>query len=364
MKLMQRFTFFFCAVVGMFLLSSSTQAQARDVVVGVNAWYRPPDLSQEDMAKQLAENGVKTIRISLMPGSVEFITRAWRHGVTTLAIVYPHTGSTALKKNRLWASLPLSELKPQEFTAAVKPMLDQLEAAGVRLAGLELGNEINTSGYNGDIAAPGSGRLLELTDLGNPNDQEALPIAAGFRNYVKIAAALKDLRDHSTLNQDTPIIAAGIANISKRGEKTFNGMLAVKLSDTIKFLRQNGLDKLVDGYGVHVYPGLDPSRSVATRISSLGQDIFSECRADRPCWLTEYGIPNASQKGQPDHCPIDETKRLQVIEELRGAFQHFVSEGRLAAIIYYDWSDKPGKEAGIFRCGALTDAGKLALSPM
>lgn len=187
-KLMERFTFFVCAVVGMFVLSSLAQAQ--DVIVGVNAWYRPPDLSQEDMAKQLAENGVKTIRISLMPGSVEFITRAWRHGVTTLAIVGPHTGSTAKKKNQFWASLPLSEVKPQEFTAAVKPMLDQLEAAGVRLAGLELGNEINTSGYNGDIAAPGSGRLLELTDLGNPNDQEALPIAAGFRNYVKIAAAL------------------------------------------------------------------------------------------------------------------------------------------------------------------------------
>jgi len=316
------------------------------------------------MARQLAENGVKTIRISLSPGSVEFITRVWQHGVKTLALVGPSSGTKAHKKNQFWASFALSEADPQEFTAAIKPMLDRLEAAGVQLAGLELGNEINTSGYNGDIAAPGSGRLLELADLGNPKDAEALPIAASFRNYMKIAAALKDLRDHSKLNQHTPIIAAGIANISKRGEKAFNGMLAVRLPDTIRFLRQNGLDKFMDGYGVHVYPGLDPSRSVATRIASLGQDIFSECGADKPCWLTEYGIPNASQKGRPDHCPIDETKRLQVIKELRGAFQHFVSEGRLAAIIYYDWSDKPGKEAGIFRCGALTEAGKLAISPM
>jgi len=346
------------------LAAWNAPAAGDSVIVGVNAWYRPPDLSLEDMAKQLAENGVKTIRVSLMPGSVEFITRAWQHGVSTLAIIYPHTGSTAAKKNQLWASLALSELKPPEFTAAVKPLLDQLEASGVRLAGLELGNEINTSGYNGDIAAPGSGRLLELADLVNPNDPEALPIAAGFRNYVRIAGALKELRDHSKLNQRTPIVAAGIANISKRGEKSFNGMLAVRLPDTIKFLHQNDLDRFVDGYGVHVYPGLDPSRSVATRVASLGQDIFSECRADKPCWLTEYGIPNASQKGQPDHCPIDETKRLLVIAELREAFRHFASQGRLAAIIYYDWSDKPGKEAGIFRCGALTEAGKLALKPM
>jgi hypothetical protein len=35
-------------------------------------------------------------------------------------------------------------------------MLDQLEAAGVRLTAMELGNEINTSGYNGDIPMPGT----------------------------------------------------------------------------------------------------------------------------------------------------------------------------------------------------------------
>jgi hypothetical protein len=37
-----------------------------------------------------------------------------------------------------------------------------------------------------------------------------------------------------------------------------------------------------------------------------------------------------------------------------------------AAIIYYDWTEVPGKPDSwaIFRCGAITDAGKLALSPM
>jgi hypothetical protein len=35
-------------------------------------------------------------------------------------------------------------------------------------------------------------------------------------------------------------------------------------------------------------------------------------------------------------------------------------------IIYYDWTEMPGKPDSwaIFRCGTLTDAGKLALSPM
>lgn len=149
------------------LFISAHAALASDVIVGVNACYIPPNMSQEDMIKQLAENGVKTIRDSLMPNTIDFITKTYHHGIGSVVIVYPHTGSTA-KKKQTWADVPLSELNPQEFTAAVTPMLDQLEAGGVRLTAFELGNEINTSGYNGDIARPGSGRLLTVADLDNP----------------------------------------------------------------------------------------------------------------------------------------------------------------------------------------------------
>ena len=43
----------------------------------------------------------------------------------------------------------------------------------------------------------------------------------------------------------------------------------------------------------------------------------------------------------------------------------FMSQGRLAAIICYTWRGVPGKldPMAVFRCGALTDAGKSALSP-
>ena len=177
-------------------------------------------------------------------------------------------------------------------------------------------------------------------------------------------AALKDLRDHSRLNERTPIIAAGMANWGLPGAKAWDGYLGVSLLDAIAFLRQSGLDQLVDGYGVHVYPGLDPSRSVATRIASLGQTIFAACTQSKPCWLTEWGVPDGSVSKVPEHCPIDESKRTKVIGELRGAFQNFVREGRLAAIIFYDWADVPGNTGAIFRCGVLTEAGKLALSPM
>jgi hypothetical protein len=42
-------------------------------------------------------------------------------------------------------------------------------------------------------------------------------------------------------------------------------------------------------------------------------------------------------------------------------YKILANEGRLENITYFSWNDP---SYGIFRCGALTDAGKLALSPM
>jgi hypothetical protein len=318
-------------------------------------------MSEEDMVRQLAANGVHTIRTSFFPSNADFIIKAYQHGIGTVAIVYPHTNSTAQKK-RTWADIPLSELKPQEFTDGFKPMLDHLEAAGVRLTAIELGNEINTSGYNGDIASPGSGRVLGIRDLNNPDDAEARPIAAGFQVYLKIMAALKDLRDHSKLNKATPILSGASGDWGLPGAKSWSNQLGVSVLDSIEFLRENGLDKLVDGYAVHVYPSGDPHRSISMRVASLEQYVFGECKqGTKPCWLTEWGFPNPSQS-----CPINDATRTQVIEAQRSAFRQFAQQRRLAAIIYYTWSapaTKPDPMA-VFRCNALTDAGKLALSPL
>jgi hypothetical protein len=139
-------------------------------------------MSQDDMVKQLAENGVKTFRISLFPNSVDFVIKAYQRGVGAVVVVYPYMGSKA-KPKRSWADVPLSELKPQEFVDGFQPILDKLETAGVRLTAMELGNEINTSGYNGDIATPGSGRDLRLSDLNNPDDPEGSVVATGYRSY-------------------------------------------------------------------------------------------------------------------------------------------------------------------------------------
>jgi hypothetical protein len=113
--------------------------------------------------------------------------------------------------------------------------------------------------------------------------------------------------------------------------------------------------------GVHFYPSNpDPNTPLAQRIDGLKERAFALCSSAKPCWLTEWGFANRDLR-----CPIHDETRVKLFQTEREAFKTFIREGRLAAIIYYNRTALHGYESqAIFRCGALTDAGKLALEPM
>jgi len=351
-------------------------ALAGNVVMGVNVrgYGTVSEQQQDTLILQMEKDGVKTIREAL-PNSVNgkfthFMVSAYKHGIGIVLILYPtqggtgrHTSAANPSVGRMWRVPALSDADPEGFRQWFAPQLAAIEAAGVRIAAFELGNEFNTTGYNADFPAPGSGRVLGLADLNNPNDTEAHTVAEGYRAYVKSLAVLKDMRDQSRVNKTTPIISGGLANVGLPQSKSFNKQVATAIPDTIEFLRQNGSDGLVDGYGVHVYPNGDIHQTMAARTAVLDYD-FSACRrGTKPCWLTEWAFNNRNQS-----CPINDETRVQLIQAERNAFEPFVEQERLAAIIYYSWDgDYVGQKenmGAIFRCGALTAAGKLALSPM
>jgi hypothetical protein len=172
---MQKYRIFLAACIAVGMLAAHP-AHAGSVVVGVNAWYVPPGTSQEEFIRHLAENGVKTIRIGLFP---DFIIQAYKHGIGTLVWVGPDMGSNA-KGRTSWSDVPLSGGNPHGFAAAFKPALDQLEAAGVRLAGLELGNEPNNPVFNGDLPNPGTGRVLGWPISTTQKIPKAQPLPPGF----------------------------------------------------------------------------------------------------------------------------------------------------------------------------------------
>jgi hypothetical protein len=150
--------------------------------------------------------------------------------------------------------------------------------------------------------------------------------------------ALKDLRDHSKLNQHTPIISAGLAAVGPPSPRAnnWNTGLAVSALDTIEFMRQNGMDRFVDGYGLHLYPDGDPHKSAAARIASLEQtNFFGACTRAKPCWLTEWG--SATVINPAPSMTRRESKRLDLYGVLRAFRQpgaassdHLVRLGRRA----------------------------------
>jgi sugar phosphate isomerase/epimerase len=79
------------------------------------------------------------------------------------------------------------------------PFALALSLKGVVLAGVELGNEINWTDFNGDFPIPGQGKSFTFDDLSR--DPEARQVAQGFLQYLKVLAVLKEVRDHSKLNQ-------------------------------------------------------------------------------------------------------------------------------------------------------------------
>ena len=367
-------------LLGFFLAQAQPlPARAADLVVGVNLDnpLRASLDEQNAMLVQLKSAGVKVIRNDIkgdLDKGLDFIRRAAAQGIRVQLIVAPEYPPNAPTRPympdrfpRMWGGHPLSSADPDLSRAAYRKLFAALDAEGLTLAGLELSNEINWAAFNRDIPLPGMGKILSREDLRDtPQGQQ---IARGFLQYLKVLAALKEERDRSRLNRTTPIISAGLV-AAPEGGKPFNKDLdAVSLPATIGFLREHGLDALVDAYGIHTYPSNaqpgDPSAR-AKRAARLREVDLSQCGtagSDRkPCWITEWGFRNRDLT-----CPGNDASRAQLVRETRAEFARAAAEGRLVGITYFAWNSEPwAKEPSslsIYRCGGLTESGRLAVAP-
>jgi hypothetical protein len=344
---------------------------AANLAIGVNV-VNPQRLAPAARAAILDElkaSAVRVIRVPLEPPwsggnygpAIDFIGRSYERGIKTdliVGLVYRKEAPRRLAVKTLpnmWPAYPLSAADPTRFRVVFEPLLRRFEEMGITFAALELGNEINWAAFNGDFPIPGTGKVFGVADLAS--DPEARRVAAGYRAYLQTMKVLKDIRDHSRLNKHTPILSAGLSDPGPSGLRPWSRADAVTIRATLEYLRANGIDALVDGYGVHAYPSA--SSTALHRLAQLKQDTLSECRspsAGKPCWLTEWGLPGGNSAG----CPDSDGPPAALIGELLDDFHWFVRQGRLRGMIYYAWVDD---KYGIYRCARLTAAGRVALAP-
>ena len=354
-------------------------AQAEDVIVGVNLGglkdVKNASLEEQQNAtlSDLKAAGVHFIRTGIGPDDkgFDFVKRIYAQGIKLDWVVGLRYRADAPKREwnprewpNMYAGPGLSEADPEQFRTYFQTTLDKLDAAGIALAAFELGNELNMAAFNPDFPLPGKGKLFGADDL--KHDPVAQQIAKGYLQYLKLLAALKDIRDHSKLNQHTPILTAGFgaweADQFAPGQSKVD---MVNFSTTLDFMRENGLDKLVDGYAVHVYPWANgPGQDAAAqgRRNRLAKYAFAECRPPgspdgKPCWVTEWGFKNTDSS-----CPPQEANQVSLIKEMRDNFRPYIQQRRLTGLFYYAWIDTR-ENFGLFRCGALMQSGRLAITP-
>jgi hypothetical protein len=348
-------------------LGTVPAARGQSIAVGVNL-VNPQQLSsadQEAVLDQLQAAGVRLIRAPLEPPwggndygpAIDFIRRAYERGIKADLIVGLQYRESAQRRPtvkelpNMWSSYPLSSADPARFRIVFEPLFNQLEGFGITFAALELGNEINWTAFNGEFPIPGEGRVFGQADFAR--DPEAAQIAAGYRAYLQTLGVLKDIRDHSRINANTPILSAGLSDPGPAGLRPGLKTDAVAIGATLQYLRVNGIDTVVDAYGVHTYPW---AKTASRRLDQLEEDTLAECRRrgqGRPCWLTEWGLPGAGAA-----CLGNDSPRAALMRELLDDFRQFVGQGRLKGLFYYSWTDE---KYGIYRCGTLTESGRLVL---
>lgn len=324
---MKRLLAGFVALGLVFCVSSGCEparAQTQEPVVGVNAAIGSLSVDQQNaILAELHTAGVHYIRTGITADDkgVDFARRAQAQGVRILWLVQLQYRPGA--PNRpwpnafgVWGGPPLSAADPDQFRGYFEPLLAKFETAGVTLVGFELGNEINSPMFNADFSLPAENpaksREFDLKDL--THDPEAQQVAKGYLQYLKLLAVIKDVRTRSKLNQRAAIVSAGLV-FDEAPTATRKARLdAVSAGATLDFMRAHGLDDLVDAYGIHTYPWTnapgDPS-AMAGRRDRLRKYVLLECEPEgagggKPCWITEWGVPNRDTS-----CPIDEKSQIE-----------------------------------------------------
>lgn len=359
---------------------ASPSPHADNLAVGVGFVFAPynlPAAEQETILGEMQRAGVRVVRCSMSydDKGADFAERVYAHGIKIVWLVglTPAQGTQWPRPPEgfkgLWRGYPLSSIDPERFRATFEPMLAKLEAKRIVLEAFEPGNEINWAGFNADFSLPGEGRVLGSKDL--MHDPEGKHVAQGYLQYLKLLSALKDIRDHSKLNLHTPIISAGLADGGGSDWPHKRRADAVDISATLDFMRAHGLDGLVDGYGIHSYP---PSSDVGTgagaakRRTHVEQNGIEECQPaasskGKPCWITEWGVGGANRT-----CPVEDADKVKLVREIRDYYDQLAREQRLKGLIFYvwhgDWHATQENPASAFRCGALTESGRLAIAPL
>lgn len=342
-----------------FVTPSVASADARFGVNRVNlAWL--PAAERETLLTTMANNGIVSVRLSLtnpIDQSIDAIRVAHEKGLAILLEIslnnpafYPEGTKRRPGFGRIWDMYRLSDISPDQFRSVVGDALRKIDALKVPLVAVEAGNEINWGAYNGDLEVKAKAKSRTARALTDLDDLPA--VEQGAAKYVQLAKAVREELATTKFSAGAKVISAGLSDIPA-ADADRRGIDSIDPASFTTLLRKYGLDEVVDGYGIHIYPGSSGSKTAREHHVSQALSICRSQPGGKPCWITEWGFANTSTS-----CPANDNSRERLVEAARDRFEELMDAGRVAAAYYFDWD---AKSYGVWRCGGLSPAGRAAM---
>jgi len=350
----------FCLTAGGSALASGAENAVTIGVATANiAWEKSQDVKAT--FAEIADAGFTTVRIGFknpVASSYATLAAAKEAGLDILVTFPLIDGSVSeggaeprAKTKRFFEAFGLSQIDPARFQARLDDLLDFIAHQQIPVIGLEIGNELNWSGYNGD---------LPLYDTGNPvadwhglSPDVAARFEAGIARYREVLEIAKASLAARPALGSVKLVSAGLADINA-GFIRQSGATYIAPRLVYQAYTREQLFGTVDVVGIHLYEPLRAASKAAERPAMIAAQL-AYCGeagfADRPCWITEFGSALPHQA-----CAPDDTQRIAL---LRPLLDHLAQSNEARAVpfaFYYDWNADEG--FALKRCGHPTALAK------
>jgi hypothetical protein len=341
--------------------AASEQAAFTTGVAAANIAWSKPSAITETMTG-IAAAGFGSVRIGLknpVAGTFLALEEAKRAGLDVLVTVPLIDGAVATqgaepraRTKHFFPAFGLTQIDPQRYDARLRLLLERIVEEDLPVIGLQIGNELNWSGYNGDLALKPDGAVI--------SDAAAWPAAdrarfeQGVDTYVAIVEHTRSLLQADPRLHHVKLVSSGLADINSAFIRRV-GASYVDPALVYDAFAKRGLFELVDAVGIHLYEPLrnvaymnDRAGMIAAQLAPCGEPAFAE----RPCWITEYGAALPVED-----CAQQDARRISLMQPLLEHLARPENARRVPLGFYYDWNLDAG--FSLLRCGrptALTHA--------
>jgi len=227
-------------------------------------------------------------------------------------VYYPAGTTQRAGNNSLPVAYRFSDLNPNLFETEIISLLNDLHNAGVVLRGIELGNEFNWAGYNGDLPVySSSGSDYKIISSSTPwADPDFVNYRSGLSKYGTCFYRLSHQANTIFGLNVVRRITGGTADVpdswvqSSRSSKCTPELTLQLLegSNPNQPVGTTNYFAYAAGIGVHIYPAgaVSTLAATTTAISDEITPIQNTILSTLPFWITECGYPRARFANEDD----------------------------------------------------------------